>query len=161
VHTLTRHVCPTDCDMLGHVNHATMITFLEHARWALLEPHTSAADFLNGGVWSVVRHVDISYHAQSLPGDDLVISSGLVKVGRTSFVIRQNVRKAGLDGPVADATLTFVCVGRDGRAVPVPESWQRVFPAWVDVEADGASAPGNPGVRMSATPAGASAPPNP
>ena len=67
MHTLTRHVYPTDCDMLGHVNHATMITFLEHARWALIEPHTSAKDFLGGGIWSVVRHVDIS----RLPSNDL------------------------------------------------------------------------------------------
>ena len=34
----TYHVYPTDCDVFGHVNHATMITLLEHARWALLEP---------------------------------------------------------------------------------------------------------------------------
>ncbi len=134
MHTLTRHVYPTDCDMLGHVNHATMITFLEHARWALIEPHSSARDFLGGGVWSVVRHVDISYHAQSMPGDDLVIRSGLVKVGRTSFVIRQDVRKSGHAGPVADATITFVCVGRDGGAVPVPETWRTLFPAWDDAD---------------------------
>ena len=29
---------PADCDMLGHLNHATMLNFLERARWALLEP---------------------------------------------------------------------------------------------------------------------------
>ena len=26
------HVYPADCDMLGHVNHATMLAFLERAR---------------------------------------------------------------------------------------------------------------------------------
>ena len=31
------HVYPADCDMLGHVNHATMLGFLERARWELLE----------------------------------------------------------------------------------------------------------------------------
>jgi acyl-CoA thioesterase FadM len=41
MHEISIHVYPTDCDMLGHVNHATMITFLEHARWALIEPHLS------------------------------------------------------------------------------------------------------------------------
>ena len=40
VHTLPEvvfHVYPADCDMLGHVNHATMLGFLERARWELLE----------------------------------------------------------------------------------------------------------------------------
>ena len=135
MHSLTIHVYPTDCDMLGHVNHATMITFLEHARWALIEPAVPAGDFLRGGVWSVVRHVDIGYHAQSLPGDDLVIRSGLLSVGRTSFVIRQDVRKrtasVGAGGPlVADAKITFVCVGPEGRPVPVPDRWRQLFPHW-------------------------------
>jgi thioesterase III len=133
MHEISIHVYPTDCDMLGHVNHATMITFLEHARWALIEPHMAARDFLRG-VWSVVRHVDIGYHAQTLPGEDIVIRSGLLSVGRTSYVIRQDVRKRGRDGAVgtlvADAKIAFVCVGRDGRPVPVPPEWNSMFPRW-------------------------------
>lgn len=133
---LTIHVYPTDCDMLGHVNHATMITFLEHARWALIEPHMGAREFMRGEVWSVVRHVDISYHAQSLPGEDLVIRSGLKGVGRTSFTIRQEVRKGRADGPLAaDATIAFVCIGRDGRPVPVPPEWNAMFPRWTEEDA--------------------------
>jgi YbgC/YbaW family acyl-CoA thioester hydrolase len=130
MHSLAIHVYPTDCDMLGHVNHATMITFLEHARWALVEPYMSARDFLSSAVWSVVRHVDIGYSAQALPGDDLVIRSGLLSVGNTSFVVRQDVRKQGADTLVADATITLVCVGRDGRPVPVPDEWRQLFPHW-------------------------------
>lgn len=131
------HVYPTDCDMLGHVNHATMITFLEHARWALIEPHMAARDFMRADVWSVVRHVDISYHAQSLPGEDLVIRSGLTKVGRTSFTIRQDVRKGSASGQLAaDATIAFVCIGRDGRPVPVPAEWSAMFPRWPDGEGE-------------------------
>ena len=135
MHSLTIHVYPTDCDMLGHVNHATMITFLEHARWALIEPAMPARDFLRGGVWSVVRHVDIGYHAQSMPGEDLVIRSGLLSVGRTSFVIRQDVRKLGAGDAsvlVADAKITFVCVGTEGHPVPVPDEWRRMFPQWTE-----------------------------
>ncbi|MFL5576866.1 MAG: acyl-CoA thioesterase [Gemmatimonadaceae bacterium] len=131
VHEITIHVYPTDCDMLGHVNHATMITFLEHARWALIETHMAARDFMRGGAWSVVRHVDISYHAQSLPGEDLVIRSGLLSVGRTSFRIRQEVRKGRADGQLAaDATIAFVCVDREGRPVAVPAEWSAMFPRW-------------------------------
>lgn len=127
---ITIHVYPTDCDMLGHVNHATMITFLEHARWALIEPHQKTADFMKGGIWSVVRHVSISYHAQSLPGDDLVIRSGLLSVRNTSYVVRQEVRKLGADALVAEADITFVAIGKEGRPVPVPQEWRTMFPHW-------------------------------
>jgi YbgC/YbaW family acyl-CoA thioester hydrolase len=130
MHILPIHVYPTDCDMLGHVNHATMITFLEHARWALIEPHMAARDFVSGGVWSVVRHVDIGYSAQALPGEDLVIRSGLLSVGNTSFVVRQDVRRRGSGALVADAKITLVCVGREGRPVPVPDEWRTMFPHW-------------------------------
>src|SRR3982074_2833468 len=73
-------ISPADCDMLGHVNHATMLGFLERARWELLEREEvgGVRDFLNVPVVSVVRHVDIDYFAQSLPGEDLAIRSGLL-----------------------------------------------------------------------------------
>ena len=75
---VTFHIYPTDCDMLGHLNHATMLNFLERARWALLEPQIDIRNWAKQPVFSVVRHVDIGYLAQSLPGEDLVIRSGLL-----------------------------------------------------------------------------------
>ena len=129
-HTTTYHVYPTDCDVFGHVNHATMITLLEHARWALLEQVTTYAELRRADVWSVVRHVDISYTAQSVPGDELVIRSGLARVGRTSYAIRQTVTNATSGARHADATITFVCLDTDSRPVPVPERWRTIFPTW-------------------------------
>ena len=126
----TYHVYPTDCDVFGHVNHATMITLLEHARWALLEPAVSLADLMHGDLWTVVRHVDVSYSWQSVPGDDLVIRSGLLRVGRTSYTVRQTVRHAESGRLHAAATITFVCLDRAGRPVPVPERWGAMFPLW-------------------------------
>jgi YbgC/YbaW family acyl-CoA thioester hydrolase len=143
-HEVTYHVFPTDCDVFGHVNHATMITILEHARWALLETVISLRDVTRrdlwaDGVWSVVRHVDIGYHWQSLPGDDLVIRSGLVGIGRTSYRIRQTVRHAATRRLHAEATITFVCLDQEGRPVPVPERWRSVFPMWDTASVDAAS----------------------
>lgn len=137
----TYHVYPTDCDVFGHVNHATMITLLEHARWALLEPAVSLADLTRGDVWTVVRHVDVSYTWQSVPGDDLVIRSGLVRVGRTSYALRQTVRHARTGRLHAAATITFVCLDRDSHPVPVPAGWQAMFPLWDDALDDAFAAP--------------------
>jgi YbgC/YbaW family acyl-CoA thioester hydrolase len=126
------HIYPADCDMLGHVNHATMLSFLERARWELLERQDvgGVRDFASVPVWSVVRHVDIDYFAQSLPGDDLAIRSGLLAVKNTSYIVKQDVRKAGTDVTVAVASIVFVAIDRSGKPVRVPEAWRTLLPHW-------------------------------
>lgn len=124
------HIYPTDCDMLGHLNHATMLSFLERARWALLEPQINVRDLSRQPVYSVVRHVDIGYLAQSLPGEDLVIRSGLLAVKTTSYIVRQDVRKVHDDSKVAEANIVFVAIAQDGRPVRVPDAWREMLPHW-------------------------------
>ena len=127
---VTFHIYPTDCDMLGHLNHATMLSFLERARWALLEPQIDVRDWARQPVFSVVRHVDIGYLAQSLPGEDLVVRSGLLAVKNTSYIVRQDVRKAQDNTKVAEANIVFVAVSRDGKPVRVPDEWREMLPHW-------------------------------
>ena len=110
--------------MLGHLNHATMLNFLERARWALLEPQIDIRNWAKQDVFSVVRHVDIGYLAQSLPGEDLVIRSGLLAIKRTSYIIRQEVRKVGSGTLVAEASIVFVAINQQGEPVPVPDAWR-------------------------------------
>ena len=33
---------------------------------------------------------------------------------------------------VAEARITFVCIGRDGAKVPVPAAWREIIPRWSD-----------------------------
>jgi acyl-CoA thioesterase FadM len=120
--------------MLGHLNHATMLNFLERARWSLLEPQIDVRGWAKQPVFPVVRHVDIGYLAQSLPGEDLVIRSGLLAIKRTSYIIRQDVRKVGSDVVVAEASIVFVAVNREGQPVPVPDAWRQMLPQWPDTE---------------------------
>jgi thioesterase-3 len=126
------HIYPADCDMLGHVNHATMLAFLERARWELLERQDVGGvhDFASVPVWSVVRHVDIDYYAQSLPGDDLAIRSGLLAVKNTSYIVKQDVKKVGSGVLVAQASIVFVSIDRSGKPVRVPEEWRSLLPHW-------------------------------
>lgn len=131
---VTFHIYPTDCDMLGHLNHATMLNFLERARWALLEPQIDVRQWTKQDVFSVVRHVDIGYPAQSLPGEDLVVRSGLLAIRRTSYIIKQDVRKVPSGTLVAEASIVFVCVNQQGQPVPVPDSWRDMLPQWPESE---------------------------
>ncbi len=131
---VTFHIYPTDCDMLGHLNHASMLGFLERARWALLEPQIDVREFSKLPVYSVVRHVDIGYLAQSLPGENLVIRSGLLAIKRTSYIIRQEVRKLGSETLVAEASIVFVAINQRGEPVPVPDTWREWLPPWPEPE---------------------------
>jgi thioesterase III len=130
------HIYPTDCDMLGHLNHATMLNFLERARWALLEDQTRLKDWNRAAAFPVVRHVDISYVAQSLPGEDLVIRSGLLAVRNTSYIVKQDVRKVASGVLVAEAKIVFVAVNQRGEKVPVPTEWTTVLEHWPADEED-------------------------
>jgi YbgC/YbaW family acyl-CoA thioester hydrolase len=131
------HIYPADCDMLGHVNHATMLGFLERARWELLEREEvgGVRDFARVPIVSVVRHVDIDYYAQSLPGEDLAIRSGLLAIRNTSYIVKQDVRKVSDGTIVARASIVFVAVDRSGKPVRVPPEWHTLLPHWPE-EAD-------------------------
>lgn len=124
------HIYPTDCDMLGHLNHATMLNFLERARWALLEPQIDVRNWARQPVYSVVRHVDIGYLAQSLPGEDLIVRSGLLAVKNTSYIVRQEVWKLNPEMKVAQANIVFVAIDQQGQPVRVPDSWRQMLPQW-------------------------------
>jgi YbgC/YbaW family acyl-CoA thioester hydrolase len=123
------HVFPNDCDMVGHVNHAHMLRFLERARWAVLEEQMTFDEYGKSNLWAVVRKVEALYHAQTFAGDDLHIRTGLLSLGTTSFVVKQEVRNQA-SVLVCDATFVYVTVSPDGKAIPVPEKWRNLFAPW-------------------------------
>jgi len=124
------HIYPTDCDMLGHLNHATMLGFLERARWALFDHRMSAQEVVRQPIFPVIRHVDIGYRAQTLPGEDLAIRSGILKLGTTSYTVRQEARNLATGALVAEANIAIVAINREGKPVPVPGEWKTTMPTW-------------------------------
>jgi YbgC/YbaW family acyl-CoA thioester hydrolase len=124
------HIYPTDCDMLGHVNHAEMIRYFERARWALFADRMEPQGLARQAVYPVIRHVDIGYRAPVLPNEDLVVRSGILKVGTTSFTVRQQARNPATGAVAAEADLVVVAVDQSGRPVPVPQNWMQDMPTW-------------------------------
>jgi acyl-CoA thioester hydrolase/thioesterase-3 len=106
-----------------------MLTLLERARWSALEQHMSYDEYMKSGLWAVVRKVEASYQAQTFPGDDLNIRTGLTSVGNTSFIVRQEVRnQRGM--VVCDASIVYVTVSNEGKPIPVPDQWRTLFAPW-------------------------------
>jgi len=63
-----------------------------------------------------------------------VIRSGLLAIRRTSYIIKQDVRKVGSNAVVAEASIVFVAINQQGQPVPVPESWREMLPQWPEPE---------------------------
>jgi YbgC/YbaW family acyl-CoA thioester hydrolase len=126
---LTIHIYPGDCDTAGHVNHAVMLTLLERARWAALEKHMPFEDYIRRSQWAVVRHVDVSYSAPALPGDDFIVKTGLASIGNTSFTVRQTAKNQ-TGSLICEATVVYVTLTSEGRPMPVPEEWREIFSPW-------------------------------
>ena len=59
-----------------------------------------------------------------------MIRSGLLAIKRTSYIIKQDVRKLGSDALVAEASIVFVAIDQQGLPVPVPSSWREMLPQW-------------------------------
>lgn len=128
---LKMHIYPGDCDTAGHVNHAVMLTLLERARWSALETHLSFADYIRRSQWAVVRHIEASYSAPSLPGDDFIVRTGLSGIGNTSFTVKQ-VAKNQRGDLVCEAKVVYVTLSPEGRPMPVPDEWREIFSPWED-----------------------------
>jgi YbgC/YbaW family acyl-CoA thioester hydrolase len=126
---LTIHIYPSDCDTAGHVNHTYMLALLERARWAALERHMSFEEYLKRALMAVVRHIEASYTVPARSGDDCIIRTGLLSIGKTSFTVKQtahNQRKT----LICEAEVTYVTINTEGKPVPVPEHWRTIFSPW-------------------------------
>jgi pimeloyl-ACP methyl ester carboxylesterase/acyl-CoA thioesterase FadM len=120
-------VYPDDCDAFGHLNQASFLTLFERARWDALAQGPGADVFTRQGVWPAVRRTTIEYHRQVFPGERLRFTLELIHHGQTSFAVRQVARKTKSDAVAAEAEFLFVCIGREGRPVPVPADVSRFF----------------------------------
>lgn len=104
----------TDLDLLGHVNHACVLTYCEEQRVRMLraldeacpdeEPWTEAC---------VVARVEADYLLPVTRADWTVsVTGGVVGVGRSSVRLRSDVATA-TSGLCATVSVTLVRIGRD------------------------------------------------
>jgi len=113
-------VYPGDCDAYGHLNQASFLAYFERARWHMLADGPGMDLFEREGVWPAVRRAAIEYHAPAYPGQSLRFQLAVIRIGRTSFTMRQVARRESDDVLIATAESVFVCIGRDDAAAPIP-----------------------------------------
>lgn len=80
----------SDFDMMGHVNNARFLTFVEDARINYLE-NAVKQPLTDVEYASIVAHIDIDYKAPIMPYDRVVIYSRNVKTGSKSITLNSRV----------------------------------------------------------------------
>jgi acyl-CoA thioester hydrolase len=85
-----------DCDPLGHVNNAVYLTYLEQTRFVLWRQQLgyvarSAGDGGKRGVGFILARAEVDFVSQARYGDELEVSVGLSRVGRSSFAYEYTI----------------------------------------------------------------------
>jgi YbgC/YbaW family acyl-CoA thioester hydrolase len=114
-------VRPTEIDVNGHVNNAKYVEYLEWGREEWYEQNGLPYDRLfELGAVTVTVNLNLNFRKECRQGEVLVILTRPERLGRTSFALRQEIRKR--TGEVAaDAVITIVTIDpatRTSRPVP-------------------------------------------
>jgi len=119
--TLDIVVRSTEIDVNGHVNNAKYLEYLEWGREEWYEQAGLTYErFAQMEIQTVTVNININYRKECNQGDRLTIKTSPEKVGRTSYVLKQEIFNQ--DGErCADALVTSVTmdsVNRKSREVP-------------------------------------------
>ncbi|QPC83213.1 acyl-CoA thioesterase [Phototrophicus methaneseepsis] len=130
-----RHETPisvrfADIDIMGHVNHAKYLTYMEQARIHYVQQVCSWQ-----GNWDtlglILAHVEVDYMLPVIFGDAVTVYTRCVRLGTKSFdleyvMFRQHMSAA----PEAVARAKTVMVAYDYQkrvSAPVPDSWRHAI----------------------------------
>jgi thioesterase III len=118
----------TEIDVNGHVNNAKYLEYIEWGREEWYEQAGLAYDkFLEMGIQTVTVNININYRKECVQGDRLTIKTRPEKVGRTSYVLKQEIYNQ--NGELcADALVTSVAMDADTRkSREVPKELRNLF----------------------------------
>ena len=80
-----------DCDVLGHVNNAVYLTYLEQARFTLWSEQLGLQPGPGRKPGMILARVEIDYRSQAKYGEELDVRVTLDAIGRSSFTYSYEV----------------------------------------------------------------------
>lgn len=117
--TTTFDVRFRDIDMLGHVNNAVYLTYLETARVAFWNRHFGTFGW--DRMAFLVGDAYVRYLAPIPLQTRVEIGVRFASIGNKSFVLDYQVRNAATGEVMAEARTTQVMVDRSGKTYRVPD----------------------------------------
>lgn len=108
-------------DMYGHVNNARYLEFLEEGRWESLEAKVDLTKWAERGLGFMVVNINVNYRKAVRPGERLLVSTVLEKIGTRSATLKQEITLKDSDVVVVDALVTFVIGDQNGKLVTMDD----------------------------------------
>jgi len=109
-----------ELDMLGHVNNAVYVNWLEQGRLAAMEACGYAVRSLSQDWLTNIVRIEVDFRRAAYYGDRLVVTTTLESVGRTSFTLWGEILRLPDREVVATARAVLVWLDVRGRPAPVP-----------------------------------------
>jgi acyl-CoA thioester hydrolase len=109
-----------ELDPYHHVNHATYLSYFEHARIAALD--TIGWDMITlerEGFRVVVVGVDVRFRAPAVAGERLEVRSKVTHIGASASTWRQTLNRS--TEVLVEATVEAACTDLEGRPVRMPQ----------------------------------------
>lgn len=113
-----------DCDLLGHVNNAVYLTYLEEARaryWQqVVEPATQFP--------FILAEVTVSYRSPALYGERMRIQARVSQLGNKSFKMNYRMEDSASGRLIAEAISVQVMFDYQKQvSVPIPDELRSVL----------------------------------
>lgn len=109
----------SDCDSMGHVNHAVYFTYLEQCRFALWR-HLYGISGLPG-TGTIMAHAECDYRAPAFVNDALDVRVKVSDISRSSFALVYEIANATTGQRLADGRTVIVTYDyAGGRSMPIP-----------------------------------------
>ncbi len=116
-----------DVDLLGHVNHANHLTYLETARTQYFK------DVIKKKIdWSytgmILARVEMDYRRPIFLNDEIFCTTKVAAIGNKSFTLKNLLLRKTVESLeiCAEGICTIVCMDyRSKETIPVPEDWRK------------------------------------
>ena len=126
----------SDMDGMGHVNNAVFLTYFEEARMAYWMHVMKKADL--SGMNMILARAEVDFRSPLIAPETIVVGVGCTAIGRTSFVLEQDMYEAASGRLVAEA-----------RKVLVHYDYQALRPAPITAEMRALMLAESPGAKQS------------
>lgn len=112
-----------DLDVLGHINNVAMASLFENGRVRFNRSLNFA--HIPGERW-LIANVTIDYLAEAHFPHDVIIASGIGRIGRTSWTIASAAFQADMCVALCDTVVVYT---EGQQALPIPEEFKAAFEA--------------------------------
>lgn len=107
-----------DMDAMGHVNNAVYLTYFEAARMAYWMHVTGRPDL--SGMDMILARAEVDFRSPLVAPESIEVGVGCASIGRTSFVLEQDMYERKTGRLVAEARKVLVHFDyKAGRAIPI------------------------------------------